>query len=151
MALHPRHLECRCASGGTPNTSGSAGTEKIVAICSDQCRLTRPWFVRGHVYSRFAVAPALFGVLALAVAFHAYEALSAWTPSLFQSACSLGLWLRTPSPWPSLLSRGAHCLVLCPPEYFSVSCSCGSVLSRHAVQPSLARARRKRRAAEAEH
>ena len=52
-------------------------------------------FIRGQVYSRFTVGLALLGVLALAVALHAYEALSDWTPSLF----SLGVFAWSLAPY----------------------------------------------------
>jgi len=47
------------------------------------------------VYARFAIGPALLGVSALAAAFHAYEALSEWTPSLF----SLGVFAWSVAPY----------------------------------------------------
>ncbi len=67
-------------SGGRP--SAPAGTGRLA------------WFVRGHVASRFPIGPMMLGLLALAVAFHVYEALSEWTPSLF--SFGVLVWSLTP-------------------------------------------------------
>jgi hypothetical protein len=45
--------------------------------------------------SRFVIGPTMLGLLVLAVAFHVYEALSDWTPSLF----SFGVFVWSLAPY----------------------------------------------------
>jgi len=47
------------------------------------------------VEARFAIGPRMLGLLVLAVAFHVYEAVSEWTPSLF----SFGVFVWSLAPY----------------------------------------------------